>query len=137
MQTLARKHARTHSDIHMQTCTHTESWLGIRARTRTHADAHPHAQTHTHTRTHARRHTHVHTHAHTPKQTRTHTHARTQTRTCHARTLTHARGYTHDARRGVPLNARVSLVRGETVEVGKKKDREGAWGIVRVFLHIQ
>jgi len=34
--------------------------------------------------------------------------------------------------RGVPLPACVSLVRGETVKVGQKKHREGAWGIVRV-----
>ena len=45
--------------------------------------------------------------------------------------------YTWNARRKGPLHACVGLVMGQTVEVGKKREREKAWDIVRVFQHIQ
>ena len=80
-QTHIRIHARTQTyGMHTCTCTH--------ARTHTHAQTHIHTRTQTHTGTHARIHTRTDTHAHT----RTYTHAPTQTKTCHARKLTHTRG---------------------------------------------
>jgi len=50
------------------------------------------------------------------------THTVKQARACHVYTRAHVY---------------VGLVMGQTVEVGKKRKREKAWGIVRVFPHIQ
>ena len=116
-----RRHsnARTHADTHTHTCTHTDTW-------------HSRTHTHTRTRTHACADTRAHTHVDTHTYTRTHTHhnklkcTHTHDADTHS-TRTHARRYTQETRggeAGVPLPAHVSLVRGETVEVGQKREGE-------------
>jgi len=91
-----------------------------------------------HARTHADTHTHMCacTHADQNKLARTHTHAHRYTHDTHAHALTHADAHMTHAEGG-SSPACVSMVRGETVEVGQKRQREGAWGTVRVFPHIQ
>ena len=123
-----RRHSHARTQTRTRICARTQTH-GIRARTRTHADAYTHAQTRTHKRTQ----THTCTHART--HTKTNSHARTHADT-HMHTRTHTQIHTWHMRRRVPLPTCVSLVIGETVGVGQERDC-GVWGIVRVFPRIQ
>ena len=118
-----RRHSHARTQTRTRICARTQTH-GIRARTRTHADAYTHAQTHTHTRTQ----THTRIHARTHTKTNSHAHTRTHADTHMPPTFTHTRTRIHmtSAEGSTPSRVREPGKGGETVEVGNKREREGA-----------